>query len=67
MYDAPTKKKALKATEELMDFLEEHYPEAMGVLDNAKDDILAVYDLPTHYRKKMRTGSISNSVETLRW
>jgi len=40
MYDhALTKKKALKAVEELMDFLQERYPEAMELLDNAKDDI----------------------------
>jgi len=32
MYDhALTKKKALKAADELMDFLEERYPEAMVV------------------------------------
>jgi len=33
------RKKALEAAEELMDFLEERYPEAMELLDNAKDDI----------------------------
>jgi len=37
-----------------MDFLEERYPEAVGILGNAKDDILAVYDLPANCRKKMR-------------
>ncbi len=36
MYDAPTKEKALEAAEEIMDFLEECYPEAMELLDNAK-------------------------------
>jgi len=59
MYDAPTKKKALEAAEEIMDFLEERYPEAMELLDNAKDDILAVYDLPAHCRKKMRTTNMT--------
>ncbi len=33
------KEKALKAAEELMDFLEERYPEVMDILDNAKDDM----------------------------
>jgi transposase-like protein len=42
-----------------MDFLEERYPDAMELLDNAKDDILAVYDLPVHYRKKMRTTNMT--------
>ena len=28
----------------------------MELLDNAKDDILAVYDLPANCRKKMRTN-----------
>lgn len=59
MYDAPTKEKALEAAEELMDFLEERYPEAMGILDNAKEDILAVYDLPVHCRKKVRTTNMT--------
>jgi len=59
MYDAPTKKKALEAAEELMDFLEERYPKAMDILDNAKDDILAVYDLPANCRKKMRTANMT--------
>jgi len=39
MYDASTKKKALEAAEELMDFLKERYSEAMDILDNAKDDM----------------------------
>ncbi len=59
MYDAPTREKALEAAEKIMDFLEERYPEAMELLDNAKDDILAIYDLPTHCRKKMRTTNIT--------
>jgi transposase-like protein len=59
MYDAPTREKALKAAEELMDYLEERYPDAMELLDNAKDDILAVYDLPAHCRKKMRTTNMT--------
>jgi len=59
MYDAPTREKALEAAEELMDYLEERYPDAMELLDNAKDDILAVYDLPTHCRKKMRTTNMT--------
>jgi len=59
MYDAPTKEKALKAAEEIMDFLEERYPEAMELLDNAKEDILAVYALPAHCRKKMRTKNMT--------
>jgi len=60
MYDAPTKGKALEAAEELMDFLEERYPnKAMELLDNAKDDILAVYDLPANCRKKMRTTNMA--------
>ncbi|SDX72116.1 hypothetical protein SAMN03080603_00343 [Acetomicrobium thermoterrenum DSM 13490] len=33
------RKKAPKAAEELMDFLKERYPEAVGILDNAKDDM----------------------------
>lgn len=59
MYDAPTKEKALEAAEEIMDFLEERYPEAMELLDNAKDDLLAVYGLPAHCRKKMRTTNMT--------
>ncbi|MDT8284585.1 MAG: IS256 family transposase, partial [Thermovirgaceae bacterium] len=59
MYDAPTKEKALESAEDLMDFLEERYPEAMDILDNAKEDILAVYDLPAHCRKKMRTTNMT--------
>jgi hypothetical protein len=39
MYDAPTKKKAPTAVEELMGYLEESYPEAMDILDNAKYDM----------------------------
>jgi transposase-like protein len=31
----------------------------MELLDNAKDEILAVYDLPVHYRKKMRTTNMT--------
>ena len=31
----------------------------MGILDNAKDDILAVYDLPANCRKKMRTTNMT--------
>ena len=31
----------------------------MELLDNAKDDILAVYDLPTHCRNKMRTTNMT--------
>jgi len=58
MYDAPTKEKAQATAEEIMDFLKDRYPEAMELLDNAKDDILAVYDLPAHCRKKMRTTNM---------
>jgi len=36
MYDAPTKKKAPEAAEELMDFLEERYPEAMDIFGQCK-------------------------------
>lgn len=42
-----------------MYFLEERYPEAVDILDNAKEDNLAVYDFPTHYRKKMRTTNMT--------
>ncbi|MEN2995420.1 MAG: transposase [Acetomicrobium sp.] len=30
-----------------------------GQCNNAKEDILAVYDFPTHYRKKMRTTNMT--------
>lgn len=47
--------------------MEERYPEAVGILDNAKEDILAVYDFPTHYRKKMRTTNMTERTNEEIW
>lgn len=60
IYNAPNAKQARERANEAIRQLSERAPDAAELLDEAFDDIAAVFALPVKYRKKMRT---SNGIE----
>jgi transposase-like protein len=62
LYNAPDLKEAKSRKERMLAIYEETAPKAMGLLDEAFDDITAVFALPQPYRKRLRT---TNGIERL--
>lgn len=62
LYNAPDLKEAKSRKERMLTIYEETAPKAMGLLDEAFDDITAVFALPQPYRKRLRT---TNGIERL--
>lgn len=62
IYNAPDKKSAIARKAEMIEKYKEAYPKATKLLENSFEDITAVFSVPEHYRKRLRT---SNSIERL--
>jgi transposase-like protein len=62
LYNAPDLKEAKSRKERILAIHEKTAPKAMGLLDEAFDDITAVFALPQPYRKRLRT---TNGIERL--
>jgi transposase-like protein len=62
LYNAPDLKEAKSRKDRMLAIYEETAPKAMGLLDEAFDDITAVFALPQPYRKRLRT---TNGIERL--
>lgn len=62
LYNAPDLKEAKLRKKRMLVIYEETAPKAMGLLDEAFDDITAVFALPQPYRKRLRT---TNGIERL--
>lgn len=62
LYNAPDLKEAKSRKERMLAIYEETAPKAMELLDEAFDDITAVFALPQPYRKRLRT---TNGIERL--
>lgn len=62
LYNSPDLAEAYRRRDLLLTQLEAIAPKAASLLDDAFDDITAVFSLPTAYRKRLRT---SNSLERL--
>lgn len=62
LYNAPELSDAKIRKQSLLEKYEEAAPKAMRLLDEAFDDITAVYALPAPYRKRLRT---TNGIERL--
>lgn len=55
---APSIQTARKRLRDAVDALQKHFPKAAGLLDDHGEEILAVYALPEHHRKRMRTTNM---------
>lgn len=62
IYNAPDKENALARKTNMVDKYKKEFPKAMELLDDSFEDIIAVFSLPEHYRKRLRT---SNCIERL--
>ena len=62
IYNAPDIDVARKRSFEMVQWLSSRAPKAATLLDEAFDDIMAVFALPSDYRKRLRT---SNGIERL--
>ena len=60
IYNSPELEEARERKEALLDYLEEHAPQAVEIFDAGFDDITAVFQLPEACRRRLRT---SNSLE----
>jgi transposase-like protein len=62
IYNAPDKESALVRKTDMVARYKKEFPKAMKLLDDSFEDITAVFSLPEHYRKRLRT---SNCIERL--
>lgn len=62
MYNAPDIEEAKLRKTQIMEKFEKTAPKAVCLLDESFEDVMAVFNLPEKYRKRLRT---SNSIERL--
>jgi transposase-like protein len=62
IYNAPDKEAAIARKDDMVGKYKKEFPKAMNLLDDSFEDITAVFSLPEHYRKRLRT---SNCIERL--
>lgn len=62
MYNAPDIEKAKTRKAQIFEQFEKSAPKAVSLLDENFEDVMAVFNLPEKYRKRLRT---SNSIERL--
>jgi len=55
---SPTRAAADEAVAAAVETLQETYPEVAGLIEDAAEEILAVYDLPEAHRKRMRSTNM---------
>lgn len=62
MYNAPNLEECCNRRDNILEKYSETAPEATNTIEEGFDDIVSVFALPVHYRKKIRT---SNNIERL--
>jgi transposase-like protein len=62
IYNAPDKEAAIARKDDMVGKYKKEFPKAMNLLDDSFEDITAVFSLPEHYRRRLRT---SNCIERL--